>query len=496
MLLRRRLTGFTPDMRLHKLADDVYVFRGFFSNSAVLVMQGGVVVVDSQTTPEGGQRLHALIKTVTDKPVVYVVNTHYHGDHVGGNMAFPDAQVVAPALTARFIQERDQERVEYCHTFGLTLLGVPEVRGPDITFEGRHTLQVGEDSLELMQVGRCETPDACVAWWGARRVVCPGDGVATDQYPWLGVPFLDEGLQDDGDWLRYLSAVTGLRAVVLIPGHGAPLLGEHVIERRLQLLSQLLTDLLETTRQQLQGGVPFEQLVEHVDQALSHYREDPALVERVVSQRFAIYRAYNSVNPERRGKGWWHDLRPSVLGQQPAAPEGADAMESGHVIAQVRRLLGRSEVLSARALLDAWLMSHPDDSEVWALKAEVELRGALITRPIVDATEYIRACSASAERALAIERTQPVALLCRGAVDVWSCLVTSQPVDQPIANLQRALDSGKLSRRLTLIGRFFVAKAHQAVGRDAECERAFRELLPWPLRPMLPLLINQLRTLP
>ena len=58
--------GQSGDLQLHKIADDLYLYRGFFSNSAVLVTPGGVLVVDTQITPDAGARLKKLIAGVTD----------------------------------------------------------------------------------------------------------------------------------------------------------------------------------------------------------------------------------------------------------------------------------------------------------------------------------------------------------------------------------------------------------------------------------------------
>lgn len=496
-----RLGGISGDMRLHRLAPDVWIYRGFFSNSAVFVLPRSVVVVDTQTTPEAGAQLRERIAEITDKPVTHVINTHYHGDHVGGNAAFPEAVVIAPALTARFVHERDQERVEYCQTFGLTLQHVPSVRPPDQTFEGRLELNIDGETLVLAQLGRVETPDAAVVVWPARRAVAAGDGVATDQYPWLGVPFLDEGLQDDGQWMGQLKAIRELRPRVLIPGHGAPLVGEGRIRRRLDLLLRLLSELMETVRAEIQRGTPFSELVERVDAALAPYRRRRDLAERVVSQRFAIYRAYNSIHPERRGRGWWEDLRPSVIrpasprAGEPETPEGA--MRAFHE--------GRAE--PGRELLRRYTEAHPGDARSWALRGYVELELAFGTRPIVDGTEWMREADASIARALALAPAEPLGLLCRGAIDIWGALVTSQSMARPLAVLEQALlDSALgdqrvprgegLTRRQRQIGLLFLAKAHQAAGRDAECAAAFRRLLPAVVRPLAPLLVPRMRSLP
>lgn len=494
-LLWWKLGGISADMRLHRLAPDVYIYRGFFSNSAVLVMPRSVVVVDTQTTPQVALRLRRQVALITDKPILHVINTHYHGDHVGGNAAFPDAEIIAPEETARFVVERDTERVEYCETFGLHLQEVPAVRAPDRTFRGRMELEIDGERLEIAQIGRCETPDACVVWWPSRRVLVAGDGVATDQYPWLGVPFLDEGLQDDGEWLGYLRRIAAFAPEVLIPGHGKPLIGAAVVRERLALLDELLTALLESVRAEIAAGTPFPALVERVDAKLARYRRRPDLAERVVSQRFAIYRAYNSIRPDRRGKGWWHELRPPVIGPVPEAARLIQGLDAAGVRRKATAFARRDRSVSI-AMLAAWLELHPDDAETWAHRSEIEIGGAIRTRPIVDATEYVNAAGSSARRALALASRQKIAALNLGIVEVWSALVTGQAMDEAIARLDDALAADGLQAAQRLRGRFFLAKAHQSEGRDAEADVRFRSLLPGPLALFAPLLVPRLRTFP
>ncbi len=491
-----RLGGVSADMRLHQLAPDVYVYRGFFSNSAVFVLPRSVVVIDTQTTPEVALRLRRQIAAVTDKPILHVINTHYHGDHVGGNGAFPEATVIAPEETARFVVERDGERAEYCHTFGLHLQGMPPVRGPDRTFRGEMELEIDGEKLVIAQIGRNETPDACVVRWPSRGVVAVGDGVATDQYPWLGVPFLDEGFQDDGQWLGYLRTIRGWRPSVLIPGHGRPLVGERTVASRLKLLEELLEALLREVRLEIGRKTLLPELVLRVDRRLRHYRLRPELAERVVSQRFAIFRAYNSLHPDRRGKGWWHELRPPVI-RVPDAAELAAATagaEGGALLQRARRFVRKDRPL-ALALLAKYLEKNPDDAEVWAERAEIEMAGAIRTRPIVDASEYIAAAGRSATRALQLRPGQPLASLNQGIVEVWGALVTGQAMDRALERLEAALAAPELTWLQRLRGRFFLAKAHQAEGRDAASDESFRALL-GPLRFLDRLLLPRLRTLP
>jgi hypothetical protein len=84
----------------------------------------------------------------------------------------------------------------------------------------------------------------------------------------------------------------------------------------------------------------------------------------------------------------------------------------------------------------------------------------------------------------------------QGIVEVWGALVTGQPMDAPVTRLQAAVTGRGLSFAQRMLGRFFLAKAHQAEGRDAEADRWFSALLPGPLAWFAPVLVPRLRTYP
>ena len=253
--LLRRLFARAPhqggDLRLRPVARDVFVYRGYFSNSAVLLLPRSVLVVDTQVTPRAAQPLLAQLRALTDRPVRFVFNTHHHGDHVGGNAAFAGAQIISSADTARFVVERADERLHYARTFGLEIDDVPPPHPAGRTFDQRLELTIDGEHLELFRCGQVETPDAAVLWWPARRVLAAGDGVATAGYPYLGVPFLDEGLKDDGQWIGYLARLRALAprgaAARARPGPG----GRAPIAARLDLLAALMRDLFVATRAEL-----------------------------------------------------------------------------------------------------------------------------------------------------------------------------------------------------------------------------------------------------
>jgi len=475
-----RVRSQAGDLKLRKIADDIYLYRGFFSNSVVFVLGDGVLVVDTQVAPLAARRLRTEIEKITNKPVRWVVNTHYHGDHTGGNALFPEAEIIATSQTARYVVERDGERVEYAETFGLAFQEVHPTIGPTRTFDGSLILELGGERIEILQIGRCETPDACVVHWPRRGAVACGDGVATDEYPFNGVPFMDEGLRDDGEWVRFLQTIKSWNAHYLLPGHGEPLIGVDAINARMDLLSSLFEDVLRATREELGRGTPFAELVERVDDKLARYREHPGLHEGTVSQRFLIYRAFNNLSPERKGKGWWHDLRPSVIERAPCDEKYSRGMD-------------RPRAITA---LEAHLAANPDDAASWAELSDVFLDGAQRVRPKVDATEYFVASTRAARKALAIDPDAQLALLNLGCAEVFGGMVLAQSMAPAIDKLERALGKGGLTAKQRLKARFFLGKAHQMELRDRESDKHLRLLLPLPLRPLYPLIRSTLRSMP
>ena len=174
--------------------------------------RGRVLVVDSQVTPRAAQPLLAQLRALTDRPVRFVFNTHYHGDHVGGNAAFAGAEILGSARTARFMVERADERLAYARTFGLEVEEAPPPLPP--TPHLRRAARADGRRRAAGAVPRRSGGDtgcgrAVVA--PARRVLAAATAWPRAGYPYLGVPFLDEGLRDDGEWIGCLSRLRGPR---------------------------------------------------------------------------------------------------------------------------------------------------------------------------------------------------------------------------------------------------------------------------------------------
>jgi len=176
-------------VEVEKLKDNLYMMRGGGGNSAVFITTTGVVVVDTKN-PGWGQPLLDKIKTVTDRPITMIINTHTHGDHVSGNVEFPaTVEVVTQENTAKNMEEMRSA------TGIVPAAGAPPPgnifkanggRGmPKRTFKDKMTLGKGNDEINLYYFGRGHTNGDAWVVFKALRVMHAGDIFSGKNVPLL-----------------------------------------------------------------------------------------------------------------------------------------------------------------------------------------------------------------------------------------------------------------------------------------------------------------------
>ena len=171
-------------VEVEKLKDNLYVMKGGGGNSAVFIGTDGVTVVDTKN-PGWGAPLLEKIKSVTNKPVVRLINTHTHGDHVSGNVDFP-------ATVDVVVQENTKAGMEAMKA--VTGLPAPAA-GPSIfernggrglakrTFKETMTIGKGADQIDLHYFGRAHTNGDAFVVFPALRVMHAGDAFHTRDLP-------------------------------------------------------------------------------------------------------------------------------------------------------------------------------------------------------------------------------------------------------------------------------------------------------------------------
>jgi glyoxylase-like metal-dependent hydrolase (beta-lactamase superfamily II) len=171
-----------------KLKDNLYVLKGGGGNTSVFVTANGVVVVDSKN-PGWGQPVLDKIKTLTDKPVTTLINTHTHGDHVSGNVEFPaTVDIVVQANTAENMKKMLPNSTAADQTApAQTIFQQNGGKGlPKHTFKDKMTLGKGADEVDLFYFGRGHTNGDAWVLFPALRVVH-----AADIFSGKNIPLLD-----------------------------------------------------------------------------------------------------------------------------------------------------------------------------------------------------------------------------------------------------------------------------------------------------------------
>src|SRR6478609_619165 len=173
---------------IEKLKDNLFVIKGGGGNTAAFVTSSGVVIVDTKLAG-WGQRIMDKIRSVTDKPVTTIINTHTHGDHTGSNEFFPaSVEVVAQENTKANMQKMDAFKGDKAQFL------------PDKTFKDRMTLFSGADQIDLYYFGAGHTNGDSVVVFKALRVAHVGDLFARK-----GTPLID--VNNGGSGVAYPNTV-------------------------------------------------------------------------------------------------------------------------------------------------------------------------------------------------------------------------------------------------------------------------------------------------
>lgn len=202
----------TVEVKATKVAGTVYVLTGAGGNIGVSVGEDGVVIVDDQYAPLA-PKIEAALESITDKPLRFILNTHYHGDHTGGNEHFgKSAPIVA--------HENVRKRLETTTTrFGQSTPPSPKGALPVLTFNDSVTIHLNGEDVRAVHMPHGHTDGDSIIWFTKSNVVHMGDDFFNGLFP-----FVD---QENGGSVRGLIANMDKVLNVLpddakvIPGHGA-----------------------------------------------------------------------------------------------------------------------------------------------------------------------------------------------------------------------------------------------------------------------------------
>jgi glyoxylase-like metal-dependent hydrolase (beta-lactamase superfamily II) len=291
----------TVDMQVKRVSEHVYYVegtpgvatdnQGFISNAGFVVTGAGVVVFDALGTPSLGQLLLEKIRTITDEPIVRVILSHYHADHIYGLQVFEDldAEILAPAGAGEYLEsENARERLEE-RRFTLdpwvndnTRLVYPD----QYLSEGRH-FRLGDVEFVVTTVGAAHSDGDLTLYVAPDRVLFSGDIIFEGRVPFLG----DSNTRH---WLKVLERMEKEQLVALVPGHGAAADNPN---EAIGLTRRYLAHLRNNMAEAVSEFVPFSEAYEGID--WSAFEALPAFAE---ANRRNAYQVYLSLEAELLAK--------------------------------------------------------------------------------------------------------------------------------------------------------------------------------------------------
>jgi cyclase len=198
-----------PNLEIQKVKDNLYVITGGGGNTAAFITEKGVAVIDTKIPGLGPQILEK-VKSVTDKPVIMVINTHTHGDHVGSNSAFTgNVEFIAHENCKASMEKMQPFQSEEGKKFL-----------PNKTYKDKLSLLKGNDKIDLYYFGLGHTSGDTFVVFPALKVMHSGDMFAFSK----GVPIIDtanggSGVEYPKSLMKAAAAIKGIDSV--IPGHSA-----------------------------------------------------------------------------------------------------------------------------------------------------------------------------------------------------------------------------------------------------------------------------------
>ena len=191
-----------PKLTISKVKEDLYEIEGDGGNVGVLVTSEGVILIDDKYDQDHDAIL-AQVKSVTPQPVKYIINTHHHSDHSGGNAKFlPSAEIISTSMARASIVEKKQA-------------GAADTAPARLTFDREMSVFLGGKEVRARYMGRGHTNGDAIIYFPALKVLHTGDLMAGAS-PLIDYP----GGGSVVEWTKTLDEAMKLDFDTVIPGHG------------------------------------------------------------------------------------------------------------------------------------------------------------------------------------------------------------------------------------------------------------------------------------
>jgi glyoxylase-like metal-dependent hydrolase (beta-lactamase superfamily II) len=295
--LAPRKTTFT------RLSEHAYAYTAEGDpNSGVVIADDCAMVIDTTATPVMAQDLIREIRAITDKPIKYVVLTHYHAVRVLGASAYLKEgaqEIIASRGTYEMIRERGAQdmrsEIERFPRLFQAVESIPGLTWPTMVFDGQLTLHLGSLEVRISHPGAGHTKGDTIVWLPQERVLFSGDLVEYDAAAYTGDAQLAQ-------WPQTLELLRSMRPDKLVPGRGPALLTPADAERAIDYTKSFVTTLFAAARESVAQRRSLKEAFAH-----ARSKMDPLFGEVFIYEHclpFDVSRAYDEASGIEHPRIW------------------------------------------------------------------------------------------------------------------------------------------------------------------------------------------------
>lgn len=257
-------------------------------NSGVIVGDDAVMVIDAQATPVMAIQVIERVRKVTDKPIKYVLLSHYHAVRVLGASAYSSAEILASDATRELIVERGQQDMDseigrFPRLFQ-AVESVPGLTWPTMTFPQQMSVWLGQREVRIMHLGRGHTAGDVIAYIPDSNVVFSGDLVEYHSACYCGDAHFK-------DWPRTLDRLAQFQANALVPGRGAALATPEKVKEGIEMTRDFLSTLYNSARDSVTRKLTLKEAFAAARQVMDPKFSSFAIYEHCMP--FNVSRAYD-----------------------------------------------------------------------------------------------------------------------------------------------------------------------------------------------------------
>jgi glyoxylase-like metal-dependent hydrolase (beta-lactamase superfamily II) len=272
-----------------RLSEHAYAFTAEGDpNTGIVVSDDAVMVIDTQATPKMAAAVIERVRSVTDKPIKYVVLSHYHAVRVLGASAYGAEHIICSEATRELIVERGAQdyksEVQRFPRLFQAVETVPGLTWPSMTFSDRLTIWLGKLQIDIIHAGRGHTKGDTIVWLPEERTLFSGDLVEHGATPYAGDAHYK-------DWPHTLQKLRELNPLALVPGRGDALVGEEAVAQGIAGTQAFIDQLYKTVSASADAGESLKQAYDKAMTSLQPHYGNWAVFEHCLP--FDVSRAYD-----------------------------------------------------------------------------------------------------------------------------------------------------------------------------------------------------------